>query len=243
MSAEYTIFTVCNRTPTEPYYCLSEWDASTRDTNRIVVAGIETHYTGLGDKPKFVYRAIKKGLLNTKFTIFCDCWDLVFATTPEEIIERFLEFNSDLVISSEKNCYPADLKDEYDKLPYTSSYRYLNSGMIVGYTDALLSTLEAMKVEEIPNDYWDADKQCNVHFNDQFEYQKIFLKPPVNIALDYNQIISNSLHQVGIDELDFSEKRIRNKETNSTPCVLHMNGSAKTDGLREPILRHLNLMP
>lgn len=236
----YTIFTVCNRFPTEPYYCLEAWGKSVEGTNYLMVSSVGSPYQGLCDKPKFIYRAIKQGAIKTKFIIFCDCWDLVLTTTPEEIIEKFLEFECDLVVSAEKNCFPADLKDQYDALPPTSSFKYLNSGLIVGYTDKLLETLEAMKVEEIPNDYWDNDHM--VHFNDQFEYQKIFLQQPVNIKLDYQQILSRTLHEAKLDELDFSEPRIRNIETNSYPCTMHMNGNGKSEnGIREAILNHLKL--
>lgn len=236
----YTIVTICNRVPQEEYYCLHQWEQSVAGTNKFVIQAIGTYYQGLCDKPKFVYRAIKGGHIKTKYIIFCDCWDLVFCTSPEEIILKFLGFDCDLVISAERNCFPADLKDEYDKLPSTSSFKYLNSGMIVGYTDKMLELLEAMKVEEIPNDYFDGEK--NVHFNDQFEYQKAFLGQAVSIKLDYDCSLSMPLHQVTLDDLDFSEERIRNKETNSYPCTMHMNGSSKTDGLREPILKHLNLL-
>ena len=236
----YTIFCVSNRYPSEPYYCLDSFMKSTEGANKLMVAGVGSNYTGLCDKPKFMYRAIKTGHINTEFIIACDCWDLVFATSPEEIIETFLTFNCDLVISAERNCFPADLKDEYDKLEATSSFKYLNSGMIVGYTSKMLELLEFMKVEEIPNDYWDGEK--NIHFNDQFEYQKSFLKQPVKIELDYKCLLSIPLHQVKMEDLDFSGERIRVNETMSYPCTMHMNGSSKTDGLREPILKHLNLL-
>lgn len=236
----YTIVTISNRLPTENYYCFREWEKSVQGTNAIVIHGIDTPYTGLCDKAKFVYRAIKKGIVNTDIIIFCDSWDLVFATTPEEIIEKFLEFNCDLVISAEKNCFPNDLKDEYDKLPFTSDFKYLNSGMIVGYTDKMLQTLEAMKVEEIPNDYWDGEK--NIHFNDQFEYMKIYLKQPVHIKLDYQQILSRTLHNAQLYELDFTKERIMNISTNSYPCTFHMNGNGKTEnGIRNAILKKLGL--
>jgi len=166
----YTIVSICNKRPEQEYYCLDEWEKSTEGFNKLVIAAIGSFYQGLCDKPKFVYRAIKGGHIKTKYIIFCDCWDLVFCTDPQEIIMKFLSFECDLVVSAERNCFPADLKDEYDKLPSISSFKYLNSGMIVGYTEKLLETLEAMKVEEIPNDYWDGEK--NIHFNDQFEYQK-----------------------------------------------------------------------
>ncbi len=239
---EFQIVTISNRQPTQDYYCLKEWYQSVSKYEPLIIQSYGSNYQGLCDKPKFVYRAINGGHINAKHILFCDSWDLVFASTPEEIIERYLEFNCDLVISSEKTCFPNDLKAEYDEQPFTSSYKYLNSGMIVGRTDSLLETLKAMEVENIPDDYYDLNKSCNVHFNDQFEYQKIFLKQPVNIKLDYNQAIANSLHEVKIEELDFTGERIKNIETGTNPCVFHFNGSAKTNGLREPILKHLNLL-
>lgn len=236
----YTIVSICNRQPVEEYYCFKEFRKSIEGANNVLIQAMGTNYQGLCDKPKFVYRAIKGGYVKTKYIIFCDSWDLVFCTTPEEIILKFLSMNCDLVISAERNCFPDDLKDKYDLLPSVSSFKYLNSGMIVGYTDKLLETLEAMDVESIPDDYFDGQK--NIHFNDQFEYQKIFLKQPVNIKLDYECTLSMPLHQVTMEDLDFSEPRIRNVETGSYPCAMHMNGSSKTDGLREPILKKLNLL-
>lgn len=240
----YTIFSVCNRIPTESYYCFNEFLKSIEGTNNLIVSAVGNQYTGLCDKPKFLYRILKEGLIKTEYIIICDSWDLVFACPPEDIIETYLAFNADIVISAEKNCFPDDTKKEYDKLnSLGSAYKYLNSGFIVGKTESVLKMLEAMKVEDIPSDYYDTEKGCNIHFNDQFEYQKIFLQQPVLIDLDYKQILCNTLHSVSLDDFDFSKDRIFNKETKTYPCAFHFNGSAKTDGLREPILKHLNLLP
>jgi hypothetical protein len=235
------LVTVSNRVPREPYYCLEEFKKSLRGHELYMLGTHPGQYTGLGSKPKLLYECLSNGWLKEKYTIFCDSWDLVFATDFDEIIQTYKDFHAPIVISAEKNCFPADLKDEYDKLPATSSYKYLNSGMIVGETSAFYEMLTAMKLHEVPDDYWDDVKKCNVHINDQFLFQQIFLKQPVKIVLDYNQVLCNTLHQVAVDELDFSKERIRNKETISYPCAFHMNGSAKTDGLRTPILNHLKL--
>ncbi len=235
------VVTVCNRRPTEPYYCLDQFFQSLKGHDVYVLGTHPGKYKGLGDKPKLLLECLNNGWLKEKYTIFCDSWDLVFAAPMEEVLEVYKSFNAPVVISSEKNCFPDDLKKEYDELPATSTYRYLNSGMIVGETSAIYEMLVKMELDKVPDDYWDDEKKCNVHINDQFLYQQIFLKQPVKIVLDYNQKICNTLHQVKIDELDFSEERIRNVETNSRPCAFHMNGSAKTDGLREPILSYLKL--
>jgi len=137
--SNYTIFSVSNRFPTEPYYCLAK---STEGTNRLIVSAVGSHYTGLCDKAKFLYRAIKNDLIKTKYLIVCDCWDLVFCAPPEEIILKFLGMSCDIVFSAERNCFPDDLKKDYDELNAHTTFNYLNSGMIVGRTEAILQMLE-----------------------------------------------------------------------------------------------------
>lgn len=237
---DYTIFAVSNRRPMEDYYCLDAWERSTEGANKLVVSGVGTHYQGLFDKPKFLYRCIKNEIITTEYIIACDCWDLVFITPPEVIIEVFKTFDTDIVFSSERTCFPDDNKEAYDKLPYTSSYRYLNSGMIVGKTAAILKLLEAMDVESVPDDYWDNDHM--VHFNDQAFYLDWFLKQPVPMKLDYDQKLCTTFHAVELDEIDFSDDGIMVKETNTFPCAAHGNGSGKTNGLLQQTLKHLNLL-
>lgn len=237
----YTIFGVSNKFPKEDYYCFDAFIKSTEGMNKLLVSGIGTEYIGLCDKAKFLYRAIKYDLIKTKYVIVTDVWDLVFCCQPEEIILRFLEQDCDVWFSSEKNCFPDFYKDEYDKLPAPTEYKYLNSGMIVAHTDKMLELLEAMKIEEIPTDYFDGER--NVHFVDQTEYGKAFLLQPVKMKLDYEQKLSRTLHNATLYELDFSEERIRNVDTGSYPCTMHMNGNGKsTNNLRTTILKHLNLL-
>lgn len=239
----FKIVTVSDKIPTQDYYCYHEFIKSCGKHEPIILGKEPNSFKGLGSKPKLLYKAIKDKTINTKQIIFCDSWDLVLAAEPIELLLCVDAYKADLIISAEKNCFPSDLKEEYDNLKgFKGSYGYLNSGMIIGSVEALLATLEAMDLDNVPDDYYDAEKGCNVHINDQFLFQQIFLKQTVDIKLDYHQMACNTLHQVGIDELDFSEDRIRNKETGTYPCSWHFNGNAKTEGLRDPILRHLKLL-
>jgi hypothetical protein len=143
----------------------------------------------LASKPKGLYKAITQGLIDKPFIIFTDCFDYVFSESPKAMFRNFLtEFpDADVVVSTEKNCFPDDLKKEYDTIAefkkVTSPYRYLNSGMIVGATDAIKKCLEAMDLANVPNDHFDEEKNCMVHPNDQKLWQEIFLKQPVKIEL------------------------------------------------------------
>jgi hypothetical protein len=242
------IVTVCSHYPPQDYYCLKEYVTSLRDEPIIVLGQEPNSYKGLGSKPKLLFKAIKEGVIKKEYTLFTDCWDFVFAISPQHLFTSYLQWFPDLavVVSSEKNCFPIDLKKEYDNLAEQSilhpKYRYLNSGMIVGKTEDIFKCLEAMDLESVPDDHYDHEKQQQINPNDQFLWQQIFLKQPVNIRFDYNQILCNTLHSVTLDELSFEPQGILNKETGHVSCAYHFNGNAKTEGLREPILKHLKLL-
>jgi len=236
----YKIVTIASRIPTESYYTFTEHFTSLRGEGCLILGSNPGEYGGLGSKPRLLYNAIKAGQIPESHIIFSDCFDLVFSCPPKEVFLKYLQFGTPFVISAEKNCFPDTFKTEYDMLPSSGSpYKYLNSGMIVAETEAMLTVLESMDAKNIPNDYWNGQQMINP--NDQEYYQKEFLKQPVPMALDTMQILSQTLHEVELDEFDFSEERVRNKTTNSYPCTFHFNGGSKTSGVREPILKHLGL--
>lgn len=239
----YQIVTVSNKTALEWHYLQKEFYKSLHGHPVLTINYMDAPWVGLTTKPRWVYRAIKEGLIQATHIIYTDSWDLVFAANPQEIMERYLSFGTDIVINAEQNCFPLAYKDEFDKTQSPTKYKYLNSGFIVGKTDAILTCLEEMDLQNMPGDYYDEEKKCNVHPEDQTLWQEMFLKQPVTISLDYYGALSQTLHEANIDEFDFSEQRIKNKLTNSYPCCFHFNGGAKSNlELREPILKHLNLL-
>ena len=155
MSKEYKIVTVSDRKPREWYYLYDEFYKSLKDeaANVLILSPelMGQRFNGLGTKPKWLYRAIKEKMINTPYIIFTDSWDMVFAERPQLMME-FLG-DEPLVISAERNCFPEDCKEGFDKLEATSSFKYLNSGFIVGKTEALLAVLEAMDLPNQPEDH------------------------------------------------------------------------------------------
>lgn len=249
----FKIVTISNRIPTQDYYTYQYLQKSAGD-NEILVLGQEPgEYTGLSDKPRILYNAIKKGLIKENLIVFVDAWDVIFADTLESIIEKYKSFNSPIVIGAEKNCFPPHFKKEYDRLPYTSSYKYLNSGVIIADKNALITVLEAMDAPNLPRDYHDNIKGYNHHFNDQAYFSEVYLRQPVKMKLDYNCLIAQNMQDVTEGELFFlyqwdadyencHKSGIKNKETNKYPSIIHWNGSSKTGWSREKILNHLNLL-
>jgi hypothetical protein len=240
---QYTIVTISSRRPHEWYYLLDKFYQSLNGHEVITINNSKEHYwNGLATKPKWLYKTIKDGKIQTKYMQFVDSWDLVYGAHPLEVMAAYEEFDAPIVISAEKNCFPDILKKEFDELNYPEPYKYLNSGVIIGETEAILACLEAMDLPNVEDDHWDEEKNCNYHSNDQTMWQEIFLRQPVKIALDYNQSISQTLHDADINDFDFSGKRVMNKITGCHPRIWHFNGGSKDNiNLREPVLQHLKL--
>ncbi len=244
--SDYRVVTVTNRIPQEWYYLQKEFFQSLGEVKPLIITGGGNEYGqwgGLTSKPKWLYKAIKDGHIPQKYMIFPDNWDLVFACPIDEVMEVYKACKKTVMISAETNCFPSDTKEEYDKLHNPPPYKYLNSGFIIGETEAILTCLESMDLPNVPNDYHDAEKGIDVNPNDQLLWQLEYLKQPVEIGLDCNQFLSQTLHDARIDDFDFSTDRIVNKITGSAPCSFHFNGGAKSNlELRNPILKHLNLL-
>lgn len=239
--SNFRIVTVATHRPHEWYYTFDQFFASCGEHRPLILDRSFHHYSGLGSKVKMVYAAIKAGLIPEKYIMFLDCFDMFFAADPKELLLKYFSFEDNpVVFSAEKNCFPADLKEQYDEFPYKSSYAYLNSGMIIGETEKFLQLLESMNPKDIPDDYQNPDGSMT-HINDQFLYQQAFLNSPVNVAMDNKQALCQTLHDVVIGELDLTGSRIRNKETGECPVIFHANGSAKDSGVKEPLLQFLNL--
>lgn len=241
----YTIATVSNKIPEQWYYLQKEFYKSLNG-EEVVTINYENDqpWNGFSMKPKWLYRAIKEKLIDTPYLIFTDSWDVVFATSPAEIMEKYFTFEgADIIINAERNMFPAQYAEEFSKLSAPTEWRYLNSGFIVGKTEAILTCLEDMDLENVKGDHWDEERNCMEHPDDQRMWQKIFLDQPVPIGLDYYCQISQTMHEANMEDFDFSGERIKNIKTNSHPCVFHLNGSAKDKlHIRNPILKFLNLL-
>ena len=135
MSKVFTVVTISNRTPIEDYYTYQYLQKSAGHDEVLVLGQEQGEYTGLSDKPRILYNAIKSGKITTKYIVFVDAWDVIFVDSISVIMEKFFSLNTQILIGAEKNCFPSNFQKEYDRLPHTSSYRYLNSGVIIGETE------------------------------------------------------------------------------------------------------------
>jgi len=243
--SDIKVVTVCDAEPVQDYYCLHEFH---RSLNRqgvypLVLGTKEGEYNGLASKPKLLLKAIESGWIKEKYIIFCDCFDLVFQSPIEHVIEAFETFKADIVISAEKNCFPHTYKNDFDAFwgdKNPTPYQYINSGFIVGTTEAFRVLLERMDLDNVDDDYV-VDEGMMYHSNDQELFQEAWTKQLVKIAMDNTTLLSWCMVDVGMDEINFHENMISNRVTRNLPATIHWNGPAKTQGTMDKILKHLEL--
>ncbi len=247
MNKDYEIVIIADREPTAPYFCFDAFKRSLAGENVTVLGWGTGEYKNLSDRPRMMHKAFKRGAFKKPNIIYCDAWDLFFVDKPEVLFEKHNALGGDLTVSTEKNCFPDDLKKVFDAHAEargeTSSYKYLNCGFFIGKTDALYAVLNSMDAENTPTDYWDEAKGAMHHYNEQILFQKEYFKQVVNIKLDYKQDICNCMQDVLPEDLDFSGEKVRNIECDTYPSVIHMNGNSKdAHGIRELTLKHYNYL-
>jgi len=240
---KHRVVTCCTHRPVQEYYCLNEFIKSLNGHEAINLAGFNiSGWGGLATKTKWLRHALLNNLITDDILIVTDCYDVVFSKPLERLVESYKTYGKPIISSAEKNYWPEEgLKPEFDKYNYPSSFKYLNSGVIVGERDAFVTVLESMDLDNYPDDHQKEDGQM-FHSNDQFLYGNEMVKHPELIGLDYKCLVNQTMSDVAIEEIDLTGDVIKNIETGSEPCSFHWNGGSKTGGTMQPILKHLNLL-
>jgi hypothetical protein len=181
-----------------------------------VVLGFGQPYNGHGVKLKLVKQFLEKAAAGYSHVLFCDAYDVVLASGLDQITACFQEFGAPIIFSAERNCHPNPrMATQY---PSSSTpYRFLNSGVWMGSTEALQEMFSRIEADKVPD-----------RTNDQAVFTNVFLRNPAPIALDYQCRIAQSLHS-SVGDIAYENGRIINKLTGSFPCVFHGNGDTSLD--------------
>jgi len=132
---------------------------------------------------------------NKKYTMFCDCFDVLLMGSPEKILSRFQrEFNCRALFGAEKTPWPPNITVEDDiegkKLPFI----YMNTGLFIGETEFLKSLFGYFN-EQLMGEY------KGVFCDDQKIIRKdIFKVFFMEVQLDYECKIFQNLSMVNIGE-------------------------------------------
>lgn len=150
--------------------------------------------------------------------LFVDGYDVFINDDLKTITERFIGFNCKVLFAGEKNCWPdKSLEPFFDG---DTAYKYLNSGVYIGYASYICSLIE----NYIQNSE-----------DDQLFLQKKFIVDKFNATNLYKIDTENYIFQClagAVEDISVKpNKQLVNKETKCCPCILHGNGgeSVKSD--------------
>jgi len=177
---------------------------------------LKSRWNGYVDKILGVKEAIEK-LDDNDIVCFIDAYDVLSLSSNNEIEKKFKDYDCDLLISSELNCYPEKYKILYDTSNDKTKFSYVNSGGYIGYVKAIKELMNWKSLNEIID-------ICN-DGGDQSYFTEYYLNNK-NVKLDIYQKIFQSMHKVSWKEIEFVNKRIRNTVLNELPCFIHFNGGS-----------------
>jgi len=148
--------------------------------------------------------------------IFTDSYDVILNSNIDNILEKYLQQECDILFTAELYCWPnSDLAYKY---PTTNSpFKYLNSGGIIGSLNGFKN------ITQFPIKNYD---------DDQLYYTNLFLNKldiDLNIKLDYNCEIFQALNGASnYIDIDFDRSATTNSYTQTSPCILHGNGGVRS---------------
>lgn len=147
-----------------------------------------------------------KDLPPDDIVLFMDAYDTFFVNSPLEILERFRGFNVDILFGAEDNFWPPEnyLKTYFDTRHEGELYKYLNSGLYIGYAGALWSFF--------------TQESSDVTVDDQRYCQLRYLESTPRVALDHEAyIFQNHDNSVTVEKRQMFG-------TICCPCIYHGNG-------------------
>lgn len=258
------VVTVCSHIRPEPYYHYVDGFLGSLAKLGVepVVLGFNEGWEGLITKPKRLRHWLRNVCPEDEIVIACDANDVVFQEHPDSIAERWQSLwpERPLVWNSERNLFPrSDLAEFF---PETGTpWRYLNSGFMIGTRNDMLTMVETADWDSFPVDqqvFEETTIVYNGHIpftgsavkvyqpqewvspNDQGDYQEIWSKMPVPMALDTKAELCICCHGSELDDFDLTGPKIKNRLTDTVPGVFHCNGGAK-DVLLPQLLAHWGL--
>ena len=153
-----------------------------------------------------------KQLPKDDIVLFVDGYDTFFTEEYKTVIQRFLDFSVDILFGAEQECWPITNDQSYkNRWPdMLTPYRYLNSGLYIGYAGALHDFFNLPSTD----DNGDDQLYCQSRYLSKYEGFNY------TVALDYEAYIFQN-HDTSIKIVN---GQLWNDRTNCCGCIYHGNG-------------------
>ena len=193
---------------------------------------IPPKWNGFIDKITYMNDAIHN-LPDRDIVCFIDAYDVLAFGSKDELKEKFIEMDTDFLISAEVNLYPGSVKN-FPDLPSKTIFRYVNSGTYMGYKFAVKEFLTWKSVNEAMKYIEDGGDQ---HYLIAYfiEYYKT-----KRILLDHDQKIFQLMFGVSWHDLKIRDGRLWNSVLDTTPNFVHFNGDSHLTDAGQDVREHFN---
>jgi hypothetical protein len=183
----------------------------------------QSNYNGYFDKIKYMLNAIKD-LPDNDMVCFIDGFDVLATGFGDEIVQKFKNYDCDILCGAELNCWPGQYLQMYVEMNITTGYKYLNSGGFIGYKHAIVKLYTWKSLETIADICKTASDQG--YFKEYFLHHYKLLGPLCKMKLDYKAEIFQNMFSLDWNEIYFTNGRLVNSVMKTTPCFLHFNGDS-----------------
>ena len=158
-----------------------------------------------------------KDLAKDEIVLFVDGYDTFFTEGYETIVQRFLDFDVDILFGAEQECWPITDNHFYKEswIDDGTPYRYLNSGLYIGYAGAINEFLNLPSTDAKGDDqlYCQTRYLKLIDGTVETEYAN-------KVGLDYEAYIFQN-HDTSIKIVN---GQLWNDKTNCCGCIYHGNG-------------------
>jgi lysyl hydroxylase/galactosyltransferase/glucosyltransferase len=175
------------------------------------VLGMGQQFRGFGWRLKILHSYLLEHQAAYDILLTIDGYDMLFTTGLEEILEKYINYSTPLLIAAEPKCWPFEYPSPDEYPPAPTHYRYVNAGGYIGDIKYITHLMTKHKVPYL-ND-WDDDQRF---------WAWLYVLNVAELKLDhYCQVFQCMNH--ALEDLVI-ENKLRNQMTGSTPCIVHGNG-------------------
>lgn len=156
---------------------------------------------------------------------FMDAYDvLCFASSEQEIMDKFHFYDCDLLMGAELNSYPYGYDDKYPETSHSTNYKYINSGGFIGYQSAIMELYNWKSEDEIIHICSDGGDQTYFiqyyleHYNSVLNHKRC--------KMDYQPLVFQNMFLASWYDFIIQNGRLYNTVLKTYPCFIHFNGES-----------------
>ena len=184
------------------------------------------HFSMKMDRLKTIAENLPKGAI----VVMIDAFDVLFNSPINQLVTTFQALiqtlgadtfsrKASIVFNGEKNCWPHQAwRSKYPSETLLKPYPFLNSGVLVGFCEPILSILNHFP--------WDKNTDDQAYWMQAY-FESLQNPELPRIEVDHLGALACCMYQQPLAELACRDEAIVYRGNGSKPCLVHFNGPSK----------------